>query len=406
VGKERGANGILVAGGLLVTLVVGLLVGFAPHRSATWNDTYRYIVAVERFLGHDAADAKATALHWYCTDQARTSKDAVTAETCLRSWTKSGGLGPNSARYNEIFRARPGYPLLVTPFAAVFGLGAGLAAVAWLMTIAAGWLCLLLARLCGLGVVGSLGSMVALYCLPTFYWLQQYLTEGPILVCTLALLVGTALVFRGRVVAGVVVSSLAYAAGLLIRYSTFSLQAGCVAACLLLLSVVDPDVFRTRRTIRLTIYHTGAFVILSVIPNLLGWPGFTDSLTDTFTHHFTRPVPADLYERWLLLMGRYIVGLGRLYGGAPILPLLLLGSLALLWRSARLLAAAVAAAALTGVGTALAHPVASQGSRLYVQVFLLAAFGLGLTAELTRRSFAPRLAAEWANRVRREDDLK
>jgi hypothetical protein len=347
-----------------------------------------------------------TALRWYCTDQVRTSEGAVPVATCIGSWTTHGGLSPNSARYNEIFSARPGYPLLVAPFAAVLGLGAGLAVVAWLVTIAAGWLSLLLARQCGLGVVGSLGSMVALYCLPTFYWLQQYLTEGPILVCTLTLLLGTMLVIRGRVFAGVFTSTLAYAAGLLIRYSTFSLQAACIVACLLLLAVVDPVAFRNRRAIRLTVYHAGAIIILSVAPRLLGWPGFTDSLADTFTHHFTRPAPSDLYGHWIVLIGRYIFGLGHMYGGAPILPLLLLGSLTLLWRSARLLAAAVTAAAMAGVGTALAHPVASQGSRLYVQVFLLAAFGLGLTVELTRRSFAPRLGAEWATWVRREDDVK
>jgi hypothetical protein len=274
------------------------------------------------------------------------------------------------------------------------------------MTVAAGWLCLLLARLCGLGVTGSLGSMIALCFLPTFYWLQQYLTEGPILVCTLALLLGTVLVVRGRVVAGIVVSTLAYVGGLLIRYSTFSLQAACLAACLVLLALVDPEEFRTPRTIRLATYHAGVFVILGVIPKLLGWPGFTDSLTDTFSHHFTRAAPSNLYGHWFALMGRYLIGLGRMYGGQPLLPLLLVGSLILLWRSARLLAAVVTAAALTGVCTALAHPVASQGSRLYVQLFLLAAFGLGLIAELTRRSFTPRLAAEWASRVRREDDLK
>lgn len=402
----RGATGILLGGGLLVTLVVGLLVGFAPQRPLTFNDTYRYVMAVERILGHDSADARAAALRWYCTDDARTSKGAVKAPACERFWTKRGGLGPNSARYNEIFISRPGYPLLVAPFTAIFGLGAGLGVTAWLMTMAAGWLVLLLARQCGLGVVGSLASMVALYCLPTFSWLQQYLTEGPILVCTLVLLVGTVLVLRGRVVAGIVTSTLAYAAGLLIRYSTFSLQAACLVVCLLLLALVDPKLFRTRRTIRLTAYHAGAFVILLVIPWLLGWPGFKDSLADTFSHHFVRPVPPHLYGHWLALVGRYFSSLDRLYGSNPIVPVIMLGSLALLWRRARLAAAVTTAAALAGAGTALAHPLASQGSRLYVQVFLLAAFGLGFAADLTHRSFALRLAIERANRIRRQDDLE
>lgn len=397
-----------MGGGLLVTLVVGLLVGLHPQRQqTTWNDTYRYVMTVERILGRDAADAQAIALRWYCVDAARTGTGTADAGDCVRSWTKLGGLAPNAPRYNEIFATRPGYPLLVAPFAAVFGLGAGLAVVAWLVTLAAGWLCLLLARLSGLGVAGSLGAMVALYCLPTFFWLQQYLTEGLMLVCTLVVLIGTVLVLRGRIVAGVVVCSLGYLAGLLIRYSSFSLLAACLAVCLLLLAATGPETFPTGcwRTIRLAAYHGGAFVILSMIPWLLGWPGLRDSLTDTFSDHFTTPAPADLYGRWFTLMGRYLDGVGRLYGGDPVLPLLVLGSVVLLWRHARELGAVVTAAALTGIGTALAHPVSSQGTRLYVQVFLVGVFGVGFGVDLAQRSFTPRLAAERVSRVRREDDL-
>jgi hypothetical protein len=393
--------------GLLVTLVVGLLVGFDPQRGhVTFNDSYRYVMTVERILGHDSAEAEAITLRWYCTDEARTSKGVVEAQACVRSWTKRGGLEPNSPRYNEIFIARPGYPILVAPLAALFGLSAGLAVAAWLLTIAAGWLCLFLARLSGLGVLGSLVSMAALYCLPTFFWLQQYLSDGPALVCTLVLLLGTVLVMRGRIVAGLVLSTLAYTAGLLVRYPDFSFEALCLAACLLLLALAEPETYRNPRTIRLAAYHGGAFVILSVIPKLLGWPGFRDSLTDTFSDHFTHSAPHDLYGHWFTLMGHYLTQIGRLYGGDPILPLLVLGGLALLWREARLLAAVATAAAITGVGTALAHPVSSQGSRLYLQVFLLAVFGLGLAADLARRSLAPRFGAEWLSWVRREDDLK
>ena len=406
-GRGTGATGILVGGGLLVTLLVGLLVALDPQRQqTTWNDTYRYVATIERILGHDAVQARSIALHWYCTDEARTSGKTTHAAACVAYWTRIGGLAPNTARYNAIFDARPGYPLLVAPFAAVLGLSGGLAVVAWLVTIAAGWLCLLLARLAGLGVAGSLGSMVALYCLPTFFWLQQYLTEGLMLACTLVLLVGSVLVLRGRVVAGLVVSTLAYAAGMLIRYSTFSLQAACLAVCLFVLALVGPEALRIRRTIRLAGYHAGAFVILTVIPMLLGWPGFRESLTDTFTDHFTEAAPAgDLYGHWLSLTGRYLSSLGRLYGGDPLLPLLVVAGLVLLWRGERLLAALVTAAALTGVGSALAHPLASQGSRLYMQVFLLAVFGLGLGTDLAHRSLAPRLAAERVSRVRREDDV-
>ncbi|HEX4789841.1 MAG TPA: hypothetical protein VH372_15330, partial [Actinospica sp.] len=149
----------LLLGGLLVTLSVGLRIGLAPQRGYTWNDSYRYVMTIERILGHSATQARAVAIRWYCGDLGRTGGGgAASVPGCIAHWTAAGGLTPNTAEYNQIFIARPGYPLLASPFVALFGLGAGLAVLAWLMTIAGGWLCLLIARAGGLGQAGSLAA--------------------------------------------------------------------------------------------------------------------------------------------------------------------------------------------------------------------------------------------------------
>ena len=386
----------LVGGGLLITLVVGLIVGFAPQRGEMWNDAYRYVMTVERILGQSPEQAQATAIDWYCDGQA----------ACVGRLTAAGGLDPNSAQYNEIFIACPGYPLLVAPFAWLFGLSAGLAVVSWLVTIAAGWLCLVLARVSGLGTFGSLASMAALYCLPPFFWLQQYLTEGLMIDLTLVVLIGLVLALSGRMRAGLIVSSLGYAAGLLVRYSSFSMLGACLAACLLLLALVARD-YRGRRTYQLAAYNALAFVILTLIPVGLGWPGFRDSLTDTFTDHFTKPTPPDLYHHWFSLMRRYLKDLGQLYLHHPVLPLLVIMGLILLWTDRKALAAVLTAAALTGIGSALAHPVSTQGQRLYVQVFLVAVFGIGVAGDLIERRWrGTEHRTLSGSSVHREDEVK
>jgi hypothetical protein len=389
VRAERGARAAvplpLLLGGLLVTLFVGLRVGFDPQRTYTWNDSYRYIMTIERILGDSAAQARAAAIRWYCGDLGRTGGGgAASVSGCVAHWTSAGGLSPNTAEYNQIFIARPGYPLLAAPFVAAFGLGAGLAAVSWLMTIAGGWLSLLIARAAGLGQVGSLGAMIGFYLVPSFFWMQQYLSEGPTLVCTLVVLLGTVWALRGRMRLGLTTAAVGYTAGFVVRYSTFSVQAGALAACVLLLALCC-RAYRTGRTYRLAGFHAAGLVLMTVLPPVLGWPGFSNSLQDTFTQHFTEPVPADLDRKWLHLMHTYVMRIGTMYLHQPLVPILVLLGLAVLWLRWRALAAVVTAAALTGLGTALAHPLTSQGNRLYFQVFLLAAFGIAVAVDYVDR---------------------
>lgn len=375
----------LLIGGLLVTACVGLLTGFGTL--PMHNDSYRYVMAIERILGHSTAQAQSIALRWYCTGS-EAGHGALQVHACINRWTTAGGLAPYNARYNEIFSARPGYPLLAAPFVAVFGLGTGLTVLAWLVAIACGWLSLLVARAAGLGQAGSLAAMIAFFLVPSFFWVHQYLTEGPTMLCTLLVLLGTIHALRGRTALGMSTAGVGYIAGFIIRYSTFSVQAGTIAACVVLLALCARR-HRVKRTYLIAACNAAGFVVMTLLPSVFGWPGFGESLQDTFSNHFTEPVPTGLDHKWLGLVHTYVDQTFTMYLHQPATPILAILGLAVLWWWSRELAAVVTAAALTGVATVLAHPVANQGDRLYYQVYLLAAFGAAAAVDLAYRRVRP-----------------
>jgi hypothetical protein len=366
----------LLLGALAVTLCFGLRLGLAPARHYTWNDSYRYIMTIERILGDSGAQARAAAIRWYCGNVGSTGAGGIASVSgCIAHWTTAGGLAPNTAQYNQIFIARPGYPLLAAPFVAVFGISGGLATVTWLCAICAAWLCLLIARAAGLHPLAAFGAMIAFFLVPSFFWMQQFLTEGPTMVCTLVVLLGVVWALSGQSRQGLAIASVGYVAGFVVRYSTFSVQAGCLAACVLVLALCS-RAHHNRRTCVIAGFNGAACVVMMALPPLLGWPGFSNSLQDTYTEHFTERTPTDLYHLWLSHMHTYVVRIASMYVHdlAALVPVLV--GLAVLWFRHRAVAAVVSAAALTGVATALAHPLLSQGSRLYYQVFLLAVFGV------------------------------
>jgi len=368
----------LLIGGLLVTACVGLFSGFGTP--VMHNDSYRYVVLLERILGHSTGQARSIALRWYCNGLL-SGHSAAQVHACIAKWTARGGLGPNAPQYNQIFNSRPGYPLLAAPFAVLFGLNAGLTVLAWLVAIACGWFVMLLARVAGVGQAGSLAAMITFLLVPSFFWIRQDLTEGPTMLCTLLVLIGTIWALRGRTALGASTAVFGYVAGFAIRYSTFSVQAGTIAACILLLALCKRR-YRTKRAYLISAYSFGGFVVMTVLPMLFGWPGFSQSLQDTFSDHFRKPVPTGLDHKWVGLAHSYVNQLLTSYQHHPMTPILAIFGLVILWLRTRELAAMVTAAALTGVATVVAHPVFSQGDRLSYQLYLLATFGIGVAADL------------------------
>ncbi|MBS2962232.1 hypothetical protein KGA66_04190 [Actinocrinis puniceicyclus] len=380
----------LAAWALIVSVIATVVMVGEPGkiRDTTWNDTYRYITAIERDLGKSDAQARGIALDYYCADLARTTGNSATRagirNGCIAQWSARGGLAPNMPRFNLIFDSRPGYPLLAAPFVAGFGLNRGLAVLSVLLTLLAGWGVVLLIRLAGGGTLAALTGMVALYTLPTWFWLNQFLTEAPTLVCTIAVLIGAVLLLRGRTRLGLIVSTTAYVCGFVVRYSTFSVQAGTMLLTIALLAWWDRR-WRNRRAGLLAGYSAGVLIVLGLLPTAFGWPGFKASLEDTFTNHYTEPTPPNLYGKWLSLNKHFWLATAKNYLHDPLVPALLLLGAVLLWRYRRDLGAIVSAAALTGLASAAAHPLTSQLDRLYYQVYLVGVCGLPILADLIRR---------------------
>jgi hypothetical protein len=120
----------------------------------------------------------------------------------------------------------------------------------------------------------------------------------------------------------------------------------------------------------------GGFVLSELASSLLGWPGLTESMQDTFTKHFIRPDVPDPVQRLIQLdvhfWGYYPVS-------EPTALLAAVGLVALavaLVRRDAVYGLLVVAASATGVGAVAAHPLASQADRLMMPVWLLLALGL------------------------------
>jgi hypothetical protein len=128
----------------------------------------------------------------------------------------------------------------------------------------------------------------------------------------------------------------------------------------------------------LAVVSGAGFVVSELASTLLGWPGFSVSLQDTFTKHFIRPDVADplgrLFRLDLSFWAYYPV-----YESTALLLVvgLLAIGVALVRRDAVFGILSIAVAA-TGLGAVVAHPIESQADRLMSPVWVLLALGLPL----------------------------
>jgi len=118
------------------------------------------------------------------------------------------------------------------------------------------------------------------------------------------------------------------------------------------------------------------FVVSEALSTLLGLPGLSASLQDTFTKHFIRPDVSDPLGRLVRLdvhfWGAYPVS-------EPTALLTAAGLVALgvlLIRRDAVYGILVVAISLTGLAAVVAHPIASQSDRLMMPVWLLLVLGV------------------------------
>lgn len=378
----------IVASALLIAALFAVIQAIDYRQDVPSNDTYQYARQTLRILGDSQAQAVHGAVVMFCQDAGQSAARSATLDYgssgtgsayesgyahCLHTYRN--GLTPSSPRYIAIFTSRPGYPLLAAPFAAAFGLRFGLWLTALLCTLAGGFLVLALLRAAGCGRPAALSGQALYLAAPTGYWGSRMLTEGPSLAATLLTLLGAWWLVRRRFGPGVTALVLGFAGGFAVRYSSEQLIALLLTlgalACLAWVRSA-----RHRGTMVLAAASGGSFLLSELLSTLLGWPGMSESLQDTFTRHFIRPDVADPVSRLVHLDLRF-------WGYYPVSqPTALLAAAALtalavlLVRRAAVYGVLVIAAAASGVCAVAAHPLASQADRLMVPVWLLLALGL------------------------------
>lgn len=374
---------------LLVALAwVGLWAVALRPTVAPTNDGYRYARMSLELLGESPENAQREALAAYCGKWAR--KEArkasiipmkmydspqITQRTkaCIARYPD--GLTPNAPRYEAIFGDRMGYAMLTAPLVAILGVNAGLTLTSVLCTAIGGLLIARLLREIGVPLHLAVAGQIAYYGSPIGYWGAYPLTEGPVMALTVAVLLGAWWLLQQRTAAGLSLLLGALMAGATMKYSTFLLIAGGLAAAgLLILSTIRQH----RHAGTWLLVGVGSLTTVSImtIAKLLGLSGIGETLQDKWTVHFTRPDVDDPWQRLVDLNANFWPQWLQLELRTPWLLLgLAFGAWALL-RHDRALAWLTLAVASTGLAVQVAHPIVSQIDRLNIAVWLVPVIGI------------------------------
>lgn len=382
---------------LLTVVVFVLLHVFAYPGTRFSNDSYRYARSAYVFLGVPYRKAQDKALRAYCADTAamlqrnrmlhqidfRAPVRRHEFQDCLAQ--HADGLNPSNPRYEAIFHARPAYPLMAAPFVRLLGAKAGLTAVALGFTALGGLLVLVLLRALRAPPPVSWLGQCLYYVTPVGLWGGRPMTEGPVIALMVAMLLGAVWLHQGRRVAGTLLSVGAFALGSAVKYSSFALVGPCLVAASAVALIFVPQARHkgTRCLLVVSLFESLAAFATSRVLRL---PGLEDSLQDTFSLHWTYAEVADPWRRLLRLDANYWWQWLQGEALAPSLPfLLVLGVWGAMSRSMPVALCLIAVGG-TGLLTTVAHPVALEGDRLYVQLWLIVVVGLPLLVERLRMS--------------------
>jgi len=353
------------------------------------NDNYRYTRTSLQILGMSRAEAQLESRDIFCRHQINRG-----SSTC-KEWTPQG-LRPDRPRYERIFDARPGYPLLAAPFIAAFGVLKG----QWILGILLGSLGSLLTfrllRQAGLGPYASAVGQAAFLFGGLGYWAAQPGYEGLIAVCALGGVFGALRILQGQTSTGLVrlLPALAVMA-LTLCSSALALAVHLAAAALGYRYATRKRDTGQRAPLLLAGVSASAAAVLGGAIALLGLPDIGSTMQDRLTPHFTRPDVADPVAAMLRIEGEYWPVWLRQYGA--FVPLLAI-SCWMLWRRRPALAVPTFAIAFTGLCAAIAMPKISELDRIRVLMWMPVALGLPFLAEsvwswisthrrLTRRSW-------------------
>ncbi len=331
-----------------VFLVVGLslLRWLAPGIHA-YPDTTWYVRTALLMRGWDQADADQEAAFVRCSYWVQPALSFAGQAECVQD---TGELLHAPPRYEAIFAARPGYPIILAPLSAMLG-RQGFIVATLMVAVLDGILIMTVVRLLGGSSAEQLVAGGAFLLLPSGFWSTRLLSDGTMLAGLLATLCGAILIQRGTQRAGAALILV----GLGAVFVTKSANLVGLALALLASGAAIAWVSRgpAKRNGYLLAGLSGASLLLAAASGiLLGWPGLATSVQDVLTDH-----------QWLHS------------------PVLVLGSLgALAWLAFRLRSASIPLlfAGLSGIPLLVVHPVMIEWDRLLVPIWVPVAVAIGL----------------------------
>jgi hypothetical protein len=374
-------------------------------------DTKNYLSYALRLSGDDVRTATAATVDYVCAGagtiahrnqlvdvvrfHAPDPAPRVSAECRTEQWRSverrlaAGDTGGytvpfSSYRFQRIFEVRPGYPVFLVPFLAVFGVTWGLWAAGVVVTVAGGVLAFLILRALSVPVPLALTGQ-ALFCLlPCGTTAMRPMSEGLLLTLTLAALWGCALVLRGtRPRAGLALVGGALLALFAVKHSQSLFLGGClaVAGTAIALRRRRRGRWPGRGVVAVAGIGFGAACGTLLLARLLHYPCESESLQDLLTGHFGRPDRAHPWQEFFHLQLNFWVEWLRRQAWEPVFAATLAAGA---WGAARRPAFGVflLAGAFTGVLTQAAHPdIGIWGDRLIVLAWLLPVIGVPLLLE-------------------------
>jgi hypothetical protein len=374
---------------MLAFLFIQILL--APS-SPLFPDSNMYSIIAYRYLGDDEQTAVTKTIRQWCADQAKHQAQVNDAwmvpdrrfdprqveQRCLTDNTGNVEF-TGQPRYRQIFAPRIGYPLAVAALAPLTGMRIALWAVPVGCTLLAGLLLWYLLTVAGLRPsVASVGQAL-LYLLPTGTWGVLSLSEGPTLLGVVTAILGSVLLSTGRRGSGIAALVAGLVATGLVKYSTALPFAGA----LVVVALVGWWLRAGDRRGLLLLGATGAVATGAVmlVSTLLGLPGMSESLQDSFTNHFHQPDVPDPWSRLWEVNSRYWL---HWLTFTPTNVTLLAGSVVggwAMWRRDRFVALLVLACGTLGFALTAVHPEVTQGDRLYVLAWLIPVVGLPMAVQ-------------------------
>jgi len=357
-----------------VFLVVGLsLLRWIEPGIHAYPDTTWYVRNALLMRGWDQADADQEAALVRCSYWVQPALSFAKQAECVQD---AGELLHSPPRYEEIFAARPGYPIILAPLSAMLG-RQGFMVATLMVAVLDGILIMILVRLLGGSSAEQLVAGGAFLLLPSGFWSTRLLSDGTMLAGLLVTVCGAILLQRGTRRAGVGLILV----GLGAVFVTKSANLVGLALALLASGAAIAWVSRgpaKRNGYLLAGLSSAALLLPAASGILLGWPGLGTSVQDMFTDHFLRP---DVPDPWSSLARANLQFWPDLFRQWLHSPVLVLGSLAALaWLAVRLRMASIPLllAGLSGIPLLVVHPVVIEWDRLLVPIWVPVAVAIGL----------------------------